>query len=527
MDNQDLKYIKKHYGENFAKICRELFPSILETPGLLTKIITEKFDNVSTLYEDILSVKNEFKNYIYSFVDVEQNNKQIVQKSPEELLDKAGYKLYPECKTEKDIQRFKKYYKPGEELCTFRGGRLNFCRVWFAVKKNVDEIKRENFKNPTRQDEYGTSVISIQFTKGRNSTLSIKNRYNHTVNNPDNTFNNNLDNIIFGLTSAFCKKYNINLINGYNGNFLPDGYVLGADGKLYKSNLEIDGCNYCANNVVVETNGDVIKYDKSKFTLIDNYLIDLENKKIAVFNPRLNSDSFTESIGDIQSINVTLDENKNRVINIIPKIGETIQIVSNKLNQIIKYANTNIKEIGDNFLCYNKKLTELNLPNVKEIGDKFLYSIEKLTKLNLPKVEKIGNYFLYSNENLTELNLPKVEKIGSHFLYRNEDLKKLNLPNVKQIGDYFLYCNKNLTELNLPKVEKIGDTFLLGNENLKELNLPNVKQIGDDFLYYNKELTELNLPNVKQIGDGFIVSNINFKKQNFLQLKNDDKDLLL
>ena len=80
-----------------------------------------------------------------------------------------------ECKTESDIQEFRKYYAPGEELCTFNGGRLNRCHVFFAVKKNVDQITRTNFLNPQRQDEYGTSVISIQFTRGKPNILSIKN----------------------------------------------------------------------------------------------------------------------------------------------------------------------------------------------------------------------------------------------------------------------------------------------------------------------------------------------------------------
>ena len=262
VESQDLKYLKKHYGENFARLCRELFPTLLETPGLLQKIITKKFDNVPTLYEDILPVKDHFKNYVYSFVDVENNNEDKVQKSPEELLDEAGYVLYPECKAEEDIQKFKKYYKKGEELCTFRGGRLNSCRVWFAVKKNANEIKRENFKNPQRQDEYGTSVISIQFTKGRNSTLSIKNRYNHTVNYPDSTFSNNLDNIIPGLTDSFCEKYGINLLNkSSNIIFMPnvlDDYILANDGKLYKSNLECHGSNFCANNNIIYVSGNIM-----------------------------------------------------------------------------------------------------------------------------------------------------------------------------------------------------------------------------------------------------------------------------
>ena len=279
VESQDLKYLKKHYGENFARLCRELFPTLLETPGLLQGIITKQFDTVPTLYEDILPIKNQFQDWIYSFVREEEKEKEIIQKSPEELMDEAGYILYPECKKEEDIQKFKKYYAPGEELCTFRGGRLNYCRVWFAVKKNVNDIKRENFPNPDRQDEYGTSVISIQFTKGKNSTLSIKNRYNHTVDYPDSTFHNNLENIKHGLTNSFCEKYEISFSsNAINNEFLPDvleGYVAGRDGKFYKSNIELNGKNYCANNYVIKF-GQVIHYDPSKFILIDNYLLNLE-----------------------------------------------------------------------------------------------------------------------------------------------------------------------------------------------------------------------------------------------------------
>ena len=122
--------------------------------------------------------------------------------NPKDLLNKAGYILY-ECKTEEEVQSFKKYYAKGEELCTFNGNRLDSCYVYFAVKKDVDNIKREDYKEPKRQDQYGTSVVSIQFTKDDTHTLSIKNRYNHTVDNPDATFSNDLDNIIKGLTDSF------------------------------------------------------------------------------------------------------------------------------------------------------------------------------------------------------------------------------------------------------------------------------------------------------------------------------------
>ena len=136
MDNKDLKFIKKHYGENFAKLCRELFPTLLEQEGLLSEIILKKFAPSRCLYDSIILQNDvdEFKAYIYSFIDVEKDVKEIIQtKLPEELFDEAGYILYPECKTENEVQSYKKYYSLREQLCTFNGGRLDKYRVWFVV----------------------------------------------------------------------------------------------------------------------------------------------------------------------------------------------------------------------------------------------------------------------------------------------------------------------------------------------------------------------------------------------------------
>ena len=65
--NEDLKVIKKKYGENMMRLCRDLFPTILEQEGLLSQTMLEHFEPSHELYNDIiandLSVK--FKNYIY------------------------------------------------------------------------------------------------------------------------------------------------------------------------------------------------------------------------------------------------------------------------------------------------------------------------------------------------------------------------------------------------------------------------------------------------------------------------------
>ena len=208
--NEDLKIIKKKFGEKMMHECRTLFPTLLEQKGLLPKLLLEHFEPSHDLYNDLekYNLFNSFERYINSLAATNKKEMTVTSLTPEELLDKAGYTLY-ECKTEEDIQQFKKYYAKGEELCTFRGNRLNRCYVFFAVKKDVANIRREDYKEPFREDTYGTSVISIQFTRDTYTYLSIKNRYNHTVPNPDATFNNNLDNIIPGLSYAFQKQYGL------------------------------------------------------------------------------------------------------------------------------------------------------------------------------------------------------------------------------------------------------------------------------------------------------------------------------
>ena len=219
MISQDLLEIKKRYGEKMSHLCRVLFPNLLEKEGLLPKLLLEHFNPNHELYQDLLNsnLTVEFRNYIYSLLDIKDNKQIPVLKTPTELLDEAGYILY-ECKCEEDIQSFRKYYKKEEELCTFKERRLAKCYVFFAVKKDVSNIKREDYKEPKREDKYGTSVISIQFTRDMANMLSIKNRYNHTVSNPDVTFSNNLDNIIPGLTASFENTYGLKQKN--NGNIL-------------------------------------------------------------------------------------------------------------------------------------------------------------------------------------------------------------------------------------------------------------------------------------------------------------------
>ena len=507
MENADLKFLKKHYGEKFSHLCRELFPTILEKEGLLKDIISSRFAPSHDLYDDIIKVQDEFKAYIYSFVDLEQ--KAEVTLSPEELFDKAGYVLYPECKTEEDIQKFRKYYRHDEELCTFKGRRLEICRVWFAVKKNVFEIKRENFKYPKRQDEYGTSVISLQFSKGKYSTLSIKNRYNHTVMQADATYGNDLDNIITGLTTAFTKTYGIKLIDADKKKLHLEGYIQANDNMFYKYNFEHFNYYFCPNNIIIY-NGNVEKFDKSKFLVFDNYLLDFQKKLAYEYSyPPFRgapNDAFTKSLGEIKKIEIR-NINSKKLIVITPLEGKKIGILLSKNNEILSYSNPNIEIIAESFLSLSPALRKLNFPNVKSIGNYFLYANKTLLELNLPSLQSVGDFFLNQNNTLKSLSFPKLENIASAFMAENDSLESLSLPSVKRIGEGFLSKNNTLQNLEAPSLRLVGKKFLFSNNSVKILSMPALEKVDKYFMYKNTSLLKLNLPKIKLIEEDFLENN--------------------
>ena len=69
---KELNRIKKIYGEEMMRLCRELFPSILEKEGLLLSILEENLAPTHSFASDIREneLEEEFKNWIYSFIIV-------------------------------------------------------------------------------------------------------------------------------------------------------------------------------------------------------------------------------------------------------------------------------------------------------------------------------------------------------------------------------------------------------------------------------------------------------------------------
>ena len=512
--NEELRRIKKIYGEEMMHVCRKLFPTILEKKGFLLKILTDNLAPTRSFISDIKknNYLTEFRDWIYSFLDKEDRKLITTGKTPFELMKLKGYTLY-ECKSEGDIQKFRKYYQPDEIICTItNGGRLNDCYVFFAVKDNVKDIKRELFTHPKRDDLYGTSVISIQFTRGENNTISIKNRYNHKVINADSTFGNDLENIIKGLTRSFEEYYHFNIDGAYRRQeyFMSSrlNYIKASDNKYYRYNLVINGIYFCENNIIIHEGIIIDKYAKNKerYIVMEQYIIDMKEKEIFSY---INDDSFIKSINDVGKIEKIERISKGDIKEIIftYENGDKVTIEVNENNQIIGYYNNSVKKINDDFLSYNKSLKNISLDNTLYIGNNFAKNNDSLTIIQFPNVLEIGNEFLYSNSIINNISLQNVRKIGNSFLRHNRALKEVSFPNVLMIGDDFIYDNRIIKKIDIPNVMIIGNWFLSKNEYLEEIYLPNAFYIKDFFLSNNRILKKIEIPNVKEIGNGFLKYN--------------------
>lgn len=528
--NKDLKYIKKKYGEKMMHYCRECFPTILNVPGKLVKILNTHFYCVKdSLYNDIKEnhKESEFNDFVYSNAGL-KNEYDIrdVSKTPKELLDDAGYDLF-ECKTVEEVNSFKKYFILGEQLCTFLdpASRLENKYVFFAVKKNILDIKREDFLIPDRQDEYGTSVISIQFTRDKNNHLSIKNRYNEVVNNPDSTFDNNLDNIISGLTMSFYKAYGIREIYDENSEFQMEHYI-SIGGEYYKYNYKLNDIYYCTNNIIA-LNGKVIKYDPEKYIIMDYFIIDLVNKKVDVFDNKLR-DSFSEVIGKIKNIEIVRGE-KDKKVYITNEEDNIFELTLSFDNKLIGIKNNLIDKLPNRFLISGQYLKNMEFSNVREIGNDVLYANTDLEHFNLSKAEVIGNYFLANNIKLMNIDLNKTIMIGDDFLKRNIIVESINFDSLQRVGNSFMFSNKGLSSIVIPNLsytgkcffksndkvlfasfsslQETGDFFMNDAKNLRMFEADNLRVTGDMFLMANKELDYISLPNLIKTGKLFLAAN--------------------
>lgn len=478
--------IKKQNGEGFARVLRD--KGLLDIPDVVD--IVKYSGHTAQDAEEIFP-------YLWSLKEFQETGN-TTPTDPFQLLDQAGYHAY-EVHNLEDQNSLRRFFRKNEELCTFRDmHRYENNYIIHAVKHDVwrDPYAIKPAKNPQRQDEYGTSVISIQIRKS-GGFISIKNRYNHTVSNPDQTFNSNPDEIIAGLSAALKGYFNVDWQS--TGVSLPEGFILSGN-QILKTNFEIN--NHYIGDGFYTQDASVIDIDKNNQVQLDYFIWDNKQKKL--LNPLKAYDCFPDIFNDfIQDKKVTISGKAPNQTILVD--GEKVIEIEN--NHIVTLNMPHLTAVKDHFLIRNTHLRSISLPNVTTIGNYFLYNNLKLQSISLPNASTIGSYFLSSNENLQTISLPNVTNIGDNFLHNNKVLHDISLPIATHIGNGFLANNKNLQSMSLPAAVSIGITFLRSNEQIKHLYAPNLESVGYCFLRDNTALSQIDLPSLKSVGEQFLALN--------------------
>ncbi len=481
------KVIKKQNGEAFAKAIRNYDTGIFDIHNI-DKIVKYAGRDAEPIMNFLISLKD------VEIIENENNDNYT------DLLDKAGYDAYYADTFEKQ-NAIKPYFARGEELCTFRdGNRYKKYHIINCVKKNVNDIKREDFDKPNREDEYGTSVISIQILKS-GGFISIKNRYNHSVMNPDNTFNSNPDKIIGGLSEALRKQFDTDFSS--QEEYLPNNYAF-INFRIVKHNYENENIYYGDNYYVKD--GIITEITNDKI-ILDTLILDWKTNKITDFN-------YDEGFG--AALEQEIAGKKLRLVT--PKKGHKILYANDEKiietqNSIVKSVHfREVTKIKDNFLYHNKEAESVILEKAMHIGDNFMHNNTELNYFVADNVKTIFNYCLYNNECIEKLSLPNLKYVKNSFLYANTKIKEFKADNLREVGNSFMFYNKALTVLSLPELYITGKYFLDQNKTIAEFNACNLVTADDDFMRKNEEILILDLPNLKEIGGAFLYRNKKLKK---------------
>ena len=514
-----LKQLKKQNGEQASHDIRdarlESIPNIahiLEFAGKNPAEIRSLFPILREMY--VKPIESEY----------------VSDKDPIELLDMAGYRAWY-VTNEEEQNAIAGYFRDARSVeHGMTGGNPRtdrhelICTVgqnWDDGRKRFDDhyiihaVKKEAFGDdklpesewhikpseiPERQDDYGTSVISIQVSK-RGDDISIKNRYNHTVPECDKTFNNNPDNIIPGLTNSIKNHFHVDF--SVTNAEIPQNFRL-VHGQFIRYNYEVE--NVCFDANYYFRGSDMVRIDKNSEMMLDYFVLD--KKKKCLLNPSGVKDPAFDILAElINGKNIkdvaSPDNPKEKVI-----YADGIRVAATENGKIIELNLPNVTEIGDGFLQLNDSIKRLNIPNVRKIGKFFLANNACMTKFDAPNLEEVGSYILNGNTILQEFNAPKLKSVGNDFLAQNNAITDLWLPELETVGNAFFFYNKVLKSVYVPKLRVVGDNFLSTNMELTKLGMSQLQTCGQGFVNSNKKLQSVILPELLDAGDNFMRFNI-------------------
>ena len=496
--------IKKQNGEHFAQAIQNYDNGIFDVPGIVD-IVRFAGREAEPIMEYLESLKK---------IRIEETG---VYQDPLTLLDLAGYNAYYVTNLEEQ-NRIKHYYASawdlmklgvessspnGERLCTFNDpDRFKKFHIVNAVRKDVDKFRREDFVGKEERDkDYGISVLSIQILKTGGS-ISIKNRYNHTVENPDDTLGSNPDNIIPGLASALRHHFQTDFSS--QAVPLPEGYTF-LNGQIIRYNYEKDNIYFGPDFYVKEGQ---VHHLKPHEIMLDTYIFDLRTKKLTYpasgFRTEEDKAFKKAFLREIKGHKIIFKKDKTGQHLFIRKKNEKdpakdIEILTVKNGCITVLNLPTTKKIGNYFLS-STKIESFNAPNLVKMGDNCFVRANSLGSLNIPALRTTGNSCFRLTNALKSLDAPALIQLENDCFQATESLKVLNLPNLKEMGEYCFHHSEYLEKINLPNIVRMGSSCFFTVPSLKSLDLQALTYLGNHCFREAPSLESLNLPQVKKLG---------------------------
>jgi len=482
--------IKRQNGEAFAQGIRRYDNGIFDIPNL-PEIVKFAGRNPLPLLPFLESLKQ------VKIPEIETD------KNPFELLKEAGYDAFYADTLEKQ-NSIEPYYTENEALCTFMDkSRYIRYHIIHAIKEGAEQLKRSDFKGKEkREDEYGVSVLSIQILK-EGGFISIKNRYNHGVENSDNTYNSNPDNIMKGLSLALKRHFNVDFSSQEKD--LPIGYQF-IDGKIYKYHTEREHI-YFGDRFYIQ-NGVVNFLDKDFEIVVDDFVIDLKRKK--VYYPEVNGSLKKTSQKSQDKSNLHLlieDEIKDKVVRVSKSGDEKALFVNGNLilkakaNQLTHLYLPSTKRQAASLFNFHPTIEVFESAFISEIQGTSFYHCPCLKEVKMPLVKEVCGMFMVNNKALVEVDFPSLEKMGKNSFLQLPSISKLVFFSLKEVGPYCLRELNGLTKLSAPQLEKVGLNSFQKLLNLATLELGALKMCDNGVISSCPQLKEIKLQKLQSLAD--------------------------
>ncbi len=549
-----LKQLKKQNGEKAAQaICNAglwTVPNIVHIMEFAGRDRTE-IERVIPVLLDIYKPKEE----------MEYNT----DLDPLTLLDMAGYKAWY-VTNEQEQNSIAGYFRDarsvehkmtggaprtdkGELICTiytnWDQGKKRFDN-WYiinAVKKEAlgdDKLPESEWHikpsdTPRREDSYGTSVISIQILK-TGGVISIKNRYNHTLKteHPDNTFNNNPDNIILGLSDSLRKHFGVDFTTTHA--VLPYNFRLVHD-QVVRFDYEINNIYFGPDYYVNGSTITKLKDNGSQLLFYRGFMLNMSKDNNQIISVAGNDSAFCNALNEyIQGKKVRVTGAKGATKTILLdgerfmdiKDGKITFIHAPTLNMIRLESdgadlsgNLDFSGVDDLSVPNSPNVTGLKLnPNAFRIsiGQTACLSgvldFSGVKILDLPYADLSRVMDIKLNPNAPRIRIGKGLKLSKPLDFGGVNELFLNGADLTQVSH--IKFNPNADSIDLTRTKLSGNLDFSG---VKKLNLSNADLSKVTSIKFNPNANDINVSGTKLFG------NLDFSGVEILDLSDTDLSL--